>query len=99
MMGPAFYVLAILGCGEGDAACQTVGVTETMYQSFEACTAATPEAVTRHGDLAYPVVVAQCQPGDRSISYTIMPDDVDLPPAERAPEFRRVSLPTTTARI
>lgn len=98
MMGPAFYVLAILGCGEGDVACQTVGVTETMYQSFEACTAATPDAVVRHGDLAFPVVVAQCQPGDRSISYKIMPDDVDLPAAERAPEFRHASFRTGSAR-
>src|SRR3546814_7630278 len=76
MMGPAFYVMAILGCGEADTACEPVGVTEQMYQSIDACTEATPDAVSRHSDLAYPVVVAQCQPGDRSISYKILPHEV-----------------------
>ena len=98
-MGPAFYVMAILGCGEADTACQQVGVTEQVYQSIDECTAAPPDAVPRHSDLAFPVVVAQCQPGDRSISYKIMPEDVNLPPAERTPEFRRVRQPTSAARI
>ena len=40
-MGPAFYVIAILGCGEADSACQQVRVAEPVYQSVEACTAAT----------------------------------------------------------
>ena len=63
MMGPAFYVMAILGCGEADTACQQVGVTQAQYESADACTAATADAVGRHGDLLYPVVVAQCMPG------------------------------------
>ena len=41
MMGPAFYVMAILGCGEADTACQQVGVTQAQYESADACTAAT----------------------------------------------------------
>ncbi|HEY9552457.1 hypothetical protein [Allosphingosinicella sp.] len=99
MMGPAFYVMAILGCGEADTACEPVGVTEQMYQSIDACTEATPDAVSRHSDLAYPVVVAQCQPGDRSISYKILPHEVELPAPERDPQFRRATLRKGSARI
>ncbi|PWG02542.1 hypothetical protein DF286_06430 [Sphingosinicella humi] len=92
MMGPAFYVMAILGCGEADAACEPVGVTEQMYESIEACTEATPDAVNHHSDLAYPVVVAQCQPGDQAVSYKILPQEVDLPEPQREPDFRRATL-------
>ncbi|MFC7499356.1 hypothetical protein ACFQRC_09000 [Enterovirga sp. GCM10030262] len=83
MMGPAFYVMAILGCGEADTACQQVGVTQAQYESADACTAATADAVGRHGDLLYPVVVAQCMPGDSKISYKILPGEVDLPEPDR----------------
>lgn len=98
-MGPAFYVMAILGCGEGDAACEPVGVTEQMYQSLEACTAATPDAVTRHSGLAYPVVVAQCEAGDRSVSYKILPHEVDLPEPERDSDVRQARFEPGSARI
>ena len=99
MMGPAFYVMAILGCGEAESACEPVGVTEQMYQSIDACTAATPDAVNQHSDLAYPVVVAQCEPGDRSISYKILPHEVDLPEPEDNPELRRATFRKGSARI
>ena len=98
MMGPAFYVMAILGCGEADTACEPVGVTEQMYQSIDACTEATPDAVMRHSDLAYPVVVAQCQAGDRSVSYNILPHEVELPAPDRRPEFRRAAFHKGSAR-
>lgn len=98
MMGPAFYVMAILGCGEADAACEPVGVTEQMYESIEACTEATPDAVNHHSDLAYPVVVAQCQKGDQAVSYKILPDEVDLPEPTRKPEFRRATFREGPAR-
>jgi hypothetical protein len=99
MMGPAFYVMAILGCGEADTACQPVGVTEQVYQSIDTCTAATPDAVARHSDIAYPVVVAQCQAGDRSISYKILPHEVDLPEPDRDSQFRRAAFHKGAARI
>lgn len=99
MMGPAFYVVAILGCGEADVACQPVGVTDAMYQSIEDCTAATSDAVTQHSGLAYPVVVAQCQAGDRSVSYNILPSEVDLPDPDREPQFRRATFRKGSARI
>ena len=60
-MAPAFFLMAIMGCGEAEAPCQQVRVLETRYESQAACTAATEGAVMRFMDLDYPVVVAQCQ--------------------------------------
>ena len=78
-MGPAFYVMAILGCGEADTACQPVGMVETRYESLEACNAATAMAVSRHMNLAFPVVAAQCEREDRAVAQKLMPRDIDLP--------------------
>jgi hypothetical protein len=77
-MGPAYFIIAILGCGEADATCDEVGRTEASYQSIAACTAATEGAMEQHNDIPYPVVVAQCRPGNTS-SLKLMSHDVKLP--------------------
>ena len=59
-MGPGIFLIAIMGCGEGDAPCQQVRTLETRYESRAACTAATEAAVTQNSDVEFPVVVAQC---------------------------------------
>ena len=59
-MGPGIFLIAIMGCGEGDAPCQQVRTLEARYESQAACTAATEAAATRNSDVDYPVVVAQC---------------------------------------
>ena len=59
-MGPGIFLIAIMGCGEGDTQCQRVKTLETRYESQAACSAATEAAVTRNVDVDYPVVVAQC---------------------------------------
>jgi hypothetical protein len=88
-MGPAFYVMAILGCGEADTACQPVSMVETRYESLEACNAATAMAVSQHMNLAFPVVAAQCQREDREVAQKLMPRDIDLPAPEGS-ESRRI---------
>ena len=92
-MGPAFYIMAILGCGEADTACQQVAVEESRYESVEACNAATEGALGAHTDLAFPVVVAQCKPAGAAVSQTVMPAQVDLPAPDRAaqPRLRRAA--------
>jgi hypothetical protein len=89
-MGPIFYVMAILGCGEADAACQQVDVAQAQYQSIEACNAATPEELERRVDLAFPVVVAQCQKADSKLA-ALSAKDVALPEPEAAPSVRPAS--------
>jgi hypothetical protein len=59
-MGPGIFIIAIMGCGEGDAPCQQVRTLEARYESQAACTAATEAAVTQNADVDYPVVAAQC---------------------------------------
>jgi hypothetical protein len=59
-MGPATFLIAILGCGEADAPCQQVRTLETRYESQAACTAATDAALLRNADADFPVIVAQC---------------------------------------
>jgi hypothetical protein len=80
-MGPGYFILAILGCGEGDAACKQVAVADSVYSSQEACTADTEEAVGRYMDIAYPVVVAECRRAGAKGGQQIRADEVKLPPA------------------
>ena len=40
-MGPGFFVIAILGCADGSAACTPVATMPTRYESRDACQAAT----------------------------------------------------------
>ncbi|MBV9931666.1 MAG: hypothetical protein JO013_12075 [Alphaproteobacteria bacterium] len=59
-MGPGIFLIAIMGCGEGHAPCQTVRTLETRYETRAACTAATEAALSSATDVDAPVVVAQC---------------------------------------
>jgi len=59
---PLLFVMAILGCGESDAACREVRIDRARYRSEAACVAATEQALMRHDDLVFPTVVAQCRP-------------------------------------
>ena len=61
-MGPALYIMAILGCGDGQAACQQVRLIETQYASVDACNAAMAEKLMAATDLPFPEVSAQCRP-------------------------------------
>ncbi len=77
MMGPAGYLLAILGCGEGEANCQQVAVQPMVYESRAACLAAT-EAALADAEAPYPVIVADCRvAGTRQAS--VRADEVRLP--------------------
>lgn len=61
MQGPATFLLAIMGCGEGETQCEQVQVAPARYESQAACQAATEGQLIQHADLAYPVVVAECR--------------------------------------
>jgi hypothetical protein len=78
-MGPAYFVLAILGCGEGETACQQVAVAQPRYASVEACQAASEDTLMRHSDADYPVVVAQCRPAAQPAAAVVWSNDVALP--------------------
>lgn len=85
-MGPAMYLLAIMGCGEGEAPCEQVRVADTRYETQAACMAATEAAVMRSQDLPFPVVVAQCRAAGEAPAR-LSPADVRLPEPEANPHF------------
>jgi hypothetical protein len=90
-MGPAFYVMAILGCGEADAPCEPVSTLATRYESAEACEAATASALERNSDALFPVVIAQCRPASTTITQKVWADEVKLPEASQEPRIRRAA--------
>lgn len=76
------FLIAIMGCGEANAPCQTVRTLETRYESRSACTAATEGAVAKAADVDFPVVVAQCVAAGTKAN--VRPADVKLPAPGRA---------------
>jgi hypothetical protein len=83
-MGPAFYVMAILGCGEAETACEPVANVAAQYRSAEECNAATGAAIEKHLDALYPVVVAQCRKA-ADPSQRVFSDEIKLPAANQRP--------------
>jgi len=61
-MGPATFVIAILGCADGGTACTPVTTLQTQYVSEAQCVAATGAAVIEHSDIDFPTIVARCKP-------------------------------------
>ncbi len=89
-MEPVLFVMAILGCGEGDAPCREVALARTSYRSEAACLAATGAELSRRDDILYPTIVAQCRRAD-SGPRLLRGSEVNLPEggalAEQPPRF------------
>ena len=60
-MGAGYFVIAILGCGDGSAACTPVATVPTHYATEDQCVAATTDALTRNSDFDFPTIVARCR--------------------------------------
>ena len=60
-MGPVGYFIAILGCADSGANCQTVATLAPRYETAASCAAARNEALDRNSDLDFPTLIAQCQ--------------------------------------
>lgn len=61
-MGAAYFIMAILGCGDGQADCREVRLVQTRYESAASCAAATSAMLYRNSDVDYPVLMARCRP-------------------------------------
>ncbi len=71
-MEPLFYVMAIMGCGDGNTACQQTRIEPAQYQSIRACQQAMPAAIARNSDIDYPVVAASCRAtGERMVQIRV----------------------------
>ncbi len=62
-MGPGFFIIAILGCGDGSTACTPVATMPTRYESRSACAAATGSALAGSTDFDFPTILAECRAG------------------------------------
>lgn len=60
-MQPVFYVMAILGCGDGSAGCTTARIDETHYATMAQCRAELSAGLARNTDLSFPVIAADCR--------------------------------------
>ena len=60
-MGPVFYVVAILGCGDGDAPCAPARLLPARYASAAACQAQLPQRLAENTDVPFPTVMADCR--------------------------------------
>ena len=67
-MGPAYFVIAIIGCGDGATSCQTVAAPAAHYATEQACLAARTDALMANTDLDFPTLLAQCLPVSRKAS-------------------------------
>jgi hypothetical protein len=86
---PILFVMAILGCGESDAACREVRIDQARYRSEASCMAATEAALMRNDDLSFPSVVAHCRPAGARVQ-PLRGSEVMLPAPDagrRLPRF------------
>lgn len=72
-MGPAYFVIAILGCADGGSSCTQVATLLTRYESAAQCSAATIGALEANTGFDYPTLVARCRPG-AAVSAEAKPD-------------------------
>jgi hypothetical protein len=60
-MEAAFFVMAIMGCGDANTACTEARVDPVHYSNVAQCQAAMPAALARNNDLSFPVISATCR--------------------------------------
>jgi hypothetical protein len=60
-MEPLFYVMAIMGCGDGSQQCTQARVEPAHYATIQQCQAQMPAALARNTDIDFPEISAACQ--------------------------------------
>jgi hypothetical protein len=60
-MEPLFYVMAIMGCGDGNVQCTEARVVPARYESMAQCRAALPGQLAKNTDVPYPMIGANCR--------------------------------------
>ena len=60
-MSPVFYVIAILGCGDGSFDCREQRIEPARYESAAECHRELRAALMRNTDVPYPEINAACQ--------------------------------------
>lgn len=60
-MGPGYFILAIMGCGDGAVDCQDLRRSHALYASEVACMADSETALYRASSEPYPLLLAECR--------------------------------------
>ena len=60
-MESLIYVMAIMGCGDGDVQCTEARIVPVRYESMAQCRAALPDQIARNTDVPYPMIGAACR--------------------------------------
>ncbi len=60
-MEPLFYVVAIMGCGDGGQTCAPARVLPARYETVAQCRAALTTALAANTDVPFPTISADCQ--------------------------------------
>lgn len=74
-MGPGYFIIAIMGCSDGAAACTPVMTVPTRYESESACSAATAEALVANSNFDFPALLAVCRPAGRRAAADLRADE------------------------
>jgi hypothetical protein len=67
-MGPGYFIIAIMGCADGSAACTPVATIPTHYATRADCSAAAPATLAANATFDFPSLVAECQSMTRAAS-------------------------------
>jgi acyl-CoA synthetase (AMP-forming)/AMP-acid ligase II len=72
-MGPAFFVIAILGCADGGTSCTPVTTLQTHYATEAECTDAAGAALIENSQFDFPTLLARCRPEQAKSADAITP--------------------------
>ncbi|MDB5677701.1 hypothetical protein [Sphingomonas bacterium] len=67
-MDSVFYVIAIMGCGDGQVQCAQQRIETVRYASAAQCRAAMPAALMRNTDVDFPTITAACRQVGQSMA-------------------------------
>ena len=72
-MEPMFFVMAIMGCGDGALQCADARTLPTHYATAAECRAALPRGLAENTDLDYPTVMADCRANGPRVAKATTP--------------------------
>ena len=73
-MGPAYFVIAVLGCADGGSQCTPVTTLPTQYAREKQCLAATGAALLENSNFDFPTLVARCRPEEAKAAQEKSPE-------------------------
>lgn len=83
-MGPAYFVIAILGCADGGTSCTPVATLQTHYATQAQCSEAASAALEANSNFDFPTLLARCRATPVQKSADARHDRSSASPVRRA---------------